>query len=193
MGGFRRGTSAVRKNRQSQKTLHMKDFQEMSRGRFSCRNFSPKEVPEELIATIVETARLCPTAANRQPYHVWVIKSQELLEKVKSTTRSNYGAPLIFAVGVDPAKAWTRRYDAKNGADIDGGIVATHIMLSATDLGLGSLWVGSFDPVALSKLLPGAEGYEMIAMICVGYPQENCSPSPMHSDRKPVGELFTEV
>lgn len=171
----------------------MKDFRELSAGRFSCRDFSPREVPQKLIMGIVETARLCPTAANRQPYHVWVIKDPDLLGKVKGTTRSNFGAPVIFAVGVDPSAAWTRRYDGKNGADIDGAIVATHIMLAAEDLGLASLWVGSFDPVALGNLLPGSDGYDMAAMICVGYPGEGCTPSPMHSLRKPVSELFSFV
>ena len=43
------------------------------------------------------------------------------------------------------------------------------------------------------EILPGAEGYELVAMINVGYPAPESEPSPMHSARKSVGELVTSV
>ena len=66
-------------------------------------------------------------------------------------------------------------------------------MLAAENEGLATLWVGSFDPTLLRDILPGAEGYELVAMINVGYPAAGCEPSAMHGERKSVGELVTMV
>ena len=108
-------------------------------------------------------------------------------------TRSNYGAPLLLVVGCRPAEAWVRRYDGKNGAEVDAAIVATYLMLATENEGLATLWVGSFDPVLLRDILPGTEGYELVAMINVGYPAAGSEPSAMHGERKPMGELVTRV
>ena len=66
-------------------------------------------------------------------------------------------------------------------------------MLAAENGGLATLWVGSFDPVLLRDILPGTEGYELVAMINVGYPAEDSAPSAMHGTRIPVGEFVTMV
>lgn len=76
-----------------------------------------------------------------------------------------------------------RRYDGKNGAEVDASIVATYLMLAAENEGLATLWVGSFDPALLSGLLPGTEGYELVAMINVGYPAPDSAPSDKHGHR----------
>ena len=123
----------------------------------------------------------------------WNIDPDLLEEAIKGVTRSNYGAPLLLVVGCRPADAWVRRYDGKNGAEMDAAIVATYLMLEAENEGLATLWVGSFDPFLLRDILPGAEGYELVAMINVGYPAAGCEPSAMHGVRKPVGELVTRV
>jgi nitroreductase len=84
-----------------------------------------------------------------------------------------------------------RRYDGKNGADVDAAIVATYLMLAAENEGLATLWVGSFDPALLRGILPGADGYDLVAMINVGYPAADSQPSPMHFERKSAEELVT--
>lgn len=96
-------------------------------------------------------------------------------------------------VGCRPADAWVRRYDGKNGAEVDAAIVATHLMLAAENEGLATLWVGSFDPALLRDILPGAEAYDLVAMINVGYPAPESRPSAMHDVRKSMGELVTKI
>ena len=108
-------------------------------------------------------------------------------------TRSNYGAPLLLVVGCRPADAWVRRYDNKNGAEVDASIVATYLMLAAENEGLATLWVGSFDPSSLCDILPGTDGYEMVAMINVGYASEESAPSAMHGSRLEMGKFVTRV
>ena len=169
------------------------DFTSLIQSRYSCRSFSSQSIAPEIIDRILEAGRIAPTAVNKQPIHIWAITAPETLEAVKGVTRSNYGAPLLLVVGCHPADAWVRRYDGKNGAEVDASIVATYLMLAAENEGLASLWVGSFDPALLKAILPDADTYEPVAIINVGYPTEDSTPSPMHGVRKALEEFVTKV
>lgn len=169
------------------------EFNDILRKRYSCRTFASQAVEQEKIDLILEAGRMAPTAVNKQPVHVWAVSRPDTLEAVKGVTRSNYGAPLLLIVGCRPSDAWVRRYDGKNGAEVDAAIVATHLMLAAENEGLATLWVGSFDPAQLKTILPGADGYELVAMINVGYPSPTSQPSPMHAIRKPLNVFVTTI
>lgn len=167
------------------------EFNNVIKNRYSCRAFAELSVEPTKVDRILEAGRIAPTAVNKQPVHIWAVSRPETLETIKGVTRSNYGAPLILVVGCRPADAWVRRYDGKNGAEVDAAIVATYLMLAAENEGLATLWVGSFDPSLLRDILPGAEGYVLVAMINVGYPVPESQPSAMHYTRKSMGELVT--
>ncbi len=169
------------------------EFNTVLQRRYSCRAFSPTPVEPEKVDRILEAGRIAPTAVNKQPVHLWAISNPGTLEAIKGVTRSNYGAPLILVVGCRPADAWVRRYDGKNGAEVDASIVATYLMLAAENEGLATLWVGSFDPALLRGILPGADGYELVAMINVGYPAPESQPSPMHEVRKAMDDFLTKM
>ena len=169
------------------------EFEGVIQKRYSCRAFAARAVEQEKVDRILEAGRIAPTAVNKQPVHVWAVTDPVTLEAIKGVTRSNYGAPLLLVVGCRPADAWVRRYDAKNGAEVDASIVATYLMLAAENEGLATLWVGSFDPAGLKGILPGTEGYELVAMINVGYPSDDSVPSAMHGTRVEMGEFVTKV
>ena len=169
------------------------EFNDVLNRRYSCRAFAAQGVEQEKVDRILEAGRIAPTAVNKQPIHIWAVSNPETLEAIKGVTRSNYGAPLLLVVGCRPADAWVRRYDGKNGAEVDSAIVATYLMLAAENEGLATLCVGSFDPVLLREIIPGTEGYELVAMINVGYPAPESKPSAMHDERKAVGEVVTRV
>ena len=169
------------------------EFNDVLHRRYSCRAFEARAIEQEKVDRILEAGRIAPTAVNKQPVHVWAITRPETLEAVKGVTRSNYGAPLLLVVGCRPADAWVRRYDGKNGAEVDATIVATYLMLAAENEGLSTLWVGSFDPALLKGILLGTDGYELVAMINVGYPTEDSTPSAMHGNRVEIGEFLTKV
>ena len=169
------------------------EFNDVLNRRYSCRAFAVHGVEQEKVDRILEAGRIAPTAVNKQPVHIWAVSRPERLEAIKGVTRSNYGATLLLVVGCRPADAWVRRYDGKNGAEVDAAIVATYLMLAAENEGLATLWVGSFDSALLRDILPGTEGYELVAMINVGYRAADCKPSPMHAARKSVGELVTNI
>lgn len=169
------------------------EFNTVIQNRYSCRAFDARAVEQEKVDKILEAGRIAPTAVNKQPVHVWAVSNPDTLEIIKGVTRSNYGAPLLLIVGSRPADAWVRHYDGKNGADVDASIVATYLMLAAENEGLATLWVGSFDPSLLKEILPGTDGYELVAMINVGYPSGESAPSAMHGIRMAVEEFVTKI
>ena len=169
----------------------MNSFLTLAANRYSCRSFTEEPIAEENIQRILEAARLAPTAVNRQPVHIWVVQDQERLRKMKDATAYTYDAPVIFVVGCRPEDAWVRKYDGKNGAEVDASIVGTHLMLEVADLGLGSTWVGSFDPAKLKEVLPEIGEWVPVALFPVGH--IHGVPSPRHEERKALEELVTRV
>ena len=159
----------------------------IAKERYSCRSFRSTPLTDFQINHILEAARLAPSAANKQPVHVWVVKSPEALEKLKGATDYTFGAPAVFMVGCRHEDASVRKYDGKNGAEVDAAIVGTHIMLEAAALGLGNVWVGSFDPAKIKADFPETEGYEVVCLFPVGVAAGE--PGPRHTERKTLEEF----
>ena len=91
----------------------------------------------------------------------------------------------------DGSAAWVRTgIDEKNHGEIDA---AMQIMLQAADLGLGTTYVGVFDPERLRQELPELAGRTPIALLPVGYPAEGAHPNKLHTQRKPLEEFYTEL
>ena len=166
-------------------------FLELAKARYSCRKFTDQAVEDEKLAKILEAAMCAPTAVNKQPFKVWVVKSAENLEKVKSTTHYSFDAKVILVLGGKRDEAWVRPSDNRNFADVDASIVGTQMMLEAHDLGLGSTWVGYFDAPKLAELLPDMADYDLIALFPLGYPA--MGPSPRHLESKSEAELVRYI
>jgi nitroreductase len=166
-------------------------FQKLAHERYSCRDFTDAPVSDEDINLILEAGRQAPTAVNNQPVHVWVVKDAAIRERLKEATQYTFDAPVIFVVAGKEADAWVRKYDGKNAADVDAAIVGTHIMLQVADLGLGTTWVGSFDPAKLGEIIPEipANGYTPVVLFPVGHIYGG--PSPRHGQRKSMEEFTT--
>ena len=167
------------------------EFNELIRERFSCRALSDKEIPHESMNRIFEAARLAPTAVNKQPIHFWVLKSSEAMKKLAETTHFVFGAPVAIVVGSKAEEAWVRSFDEKNFAEVDASIAATHMMLEAEDLGLGTTWVGHFDAPKMKKLFPEMAGFELSCVLPIGYPTDDAVPSTRHAERKGTEALVS--
>ena len=76
----------------------------------------------------------------------------------------------------------------KQSGDEDATIVATHMILAATDEGLGTCWLNRFDPMETAKVLGLPENEELVMLMDVGYAAEDAAPSPMHESRKDLSE-----
>ena len=165
------------------------DFAKLSAERYSLRKYSDRPVEAEKLALILESGRNAPTAHNNQPQRIFVLQSPEALAKADACMRSHFNPPMILMVAYDPAAAWDREEDGKNHGEIDAAIAATQMMLAAADLGLGTTYVGMFEPEKLLAAFPEMAGLCPIAMLPLGYPAEGAHPSRLHADRKPLEEL----
>ena len=165
------------------------EFLQLSEARYSLRKFSDRPVEAEKLAAILEAGRNAPTAHNLQPQRIFVLRSPEALEKADACTAAHFHPPVILVVAYDPEAAWKRETDGKNHGEIDASIAATQMMLEAADLGLGTTYVGMFEPEKLLAAFPEMAGLCPIAMLPLGYPAEGAHPTRLHADRKPLEEL----
>ena len=166
------------------------NFLNLSEERYSMRKFSAKPVEKEKLSLVLAAGRLAPTAGNYQPQRILVIESGEAREKLKKCTPCHFDAPVALLVCYDiTASAKRRDYDNHDTGVTDASIVATHMMLQITELGLGSTWVAHFDPAAVIKEFALPENYVPVALLPLGYPAEDAAPNEkMHFNRKPIEE-----
>lgn len=162
------------------------DFLELAKTRYSVRKYEETKVEEEKLLKILEAGRIAPTAANGQPQRLIVIQEKEGLENLKKAANA-YGAPLAIIVCSDHSATWKRPFDGKDTADIDASIVTDHMMLEATKLGLGTVWVCYFDPAIIRKDFNIPDNFEPINILVIGY-SSGLAESPDRHDtkRKPL-------
>ena len=165
------------------------DFNVLSAARYSLRKFSDRAVEQEKLALVLEAGRNAPTDHNFQPQRIFVLRSPEALETADACMGSHFHPPVLVAVAYDPAVSWKRETDGKDHGEIDAAIAATQMMLQAADLGLGTTYVGMFEPEKLLAAFPEMAGTMPIALLPPGYPAEGAHPARLHSDRRPVEEL----
>ena len=169
------------------------DFLELAKERYSCRKINEKSVEKEKIEKILQAGILAPTATNAQPYKIWVVESEDAKKRLAEANRYIFGAEIFFIVGAKKDAAWVRKFDNHNFAEIDASIVATHMMLEITDLGLATTWVGHFDEPKLKEVMPELKDYELIAIFPVGYPAEDALPNERHNIRRSIEEAVDFV
>lgn len=164
---------------------------EIAKKRFSVRNYTSQKVETEKLNKILEAAHVAPTAANLQPVHLIVAQSDEALAKV-SKAANIYGAPVAIIVCADHSKAWVRPFDKKQTGDIDASILTDHMMLQATELGLGSVWVCYFKPDVLSKEFELPSTLEPVNILAIGYSDEGESDqNRFDTQRIPMSDLVS--
>ena len=165
------------------------DFLNLAKKRYSCRSFLKKKVEKEKIEKILEAGRVAPTAVNFQPQRILVLDDEEKLSKLNECTKYGWGAPIVMVICYDKTISWKRQYDNKDEGIIDASIVATHMMLEIQDLGLGTTWIGSFDPEKVREIYKIPENLEIISLMPVGYPAEDAKPSSSDEKRNSMEEM----
>lgn len=165
------------------------DFIELAKRRCSVRAYEDRKVEPEKLERILEAARIAPTAKNLQPVKLLAVQSGEGLEKVGKAANI-YGAPLAIIVCADHQRAWTRPFDSKRSTDIDASILTDHMMLEATELGLGSVWICFFKPDVLREEFSLPEHLEPVNILAVGYASGTpASPDRHDKTRVPMDNL----
>ncbi len=165
------------------------NFEQLVHKRYSCRHYAPDPLKEDHLNKILEAARLAPTAANRQPFRIILIKTENNQENLlKIYSREWFVEPsLVLCICSVPEEGWRRKkYDNQSYAAVDAAIVVDHITLQAADLGVGTCWIGDFNPEAAREYLQLPPEVEPIAFTPLGYPLDH----PGEKKRKELEELI---
>ncbi len=162
------------------------DFFELIKTRYSVRSYKTDPVEKEKLQQVLDAANLAPTAANRQPFQIIVIKTKGREEELKKIYGRDWFVqpPIVICVCALPDQAWTRR-DGKNYCDVDATIAMDHLILAAANQGLGTCWIAAFDPKEAKEILGLPGKAEPIAFTPLGYPADEARAKK----RKQLSEL----
>ncbi len=163
------------------------EFNEVIRKRTAVRKYSDRKVEEEKIQSILEAGNLAPTAKNLQPQRIFVVRSEEYLKKIDEITPCRFNAPLVFVICSNKDEAFAK--EGHSSYEMDACIVITHMMLEATELGLGSIWLERFDAAKVRELFDLPENIVPVTIMPVGYTAEDYAGNPNHTKRKNLEDI----
>lgn len=161
-------------------------FKELIQARYSVRAYKPDPVEEEKLLHVLEAARLAPTAVNRQPFRLLVLRTEGREEELQRIYSRKWftQAPLIICVCTVPEEAWVRQ-DGRMYVDVDAAIAMDHLILAARSLDLGTCWIADFDAVAARDVLGLPDDVEPLVFTPLGYPADE----PRPKRRKDLADL----
>ena len=166
------------------------DFLELAKKRYSVRKYDDRPVEKEKIDLLIEAAMAAPTAKNIQPQRIYVLQSEEAVAKVAALSPCTFGAKalLVFTYSLDEEWHNPLEEGIRSGIE-DVSIVATHVMMEAEDLGLGTCWCNFFPNSELEKALGIPENEKSVLFMTLGYPAEDSRPGPLHEPCRPAEEV----
>ena len=171
--------------------MNKDDFENVIKRRYSVRSFSDKKLEEDKINKILEAGRIAPTAKNLQPQLIYVITSSKGLDKIDKVSRCRYNAPLVMLVCSNKNIAYN--LEDYSTYEMDATIVAVHMMLEATYLDVGSVWVEMFDNKKIKEEFNLDKNIEPICLLCMGYATSDSKPSNMHFTKKDLKDIVRYV
>lgn len=167
--------------------------------RVSCRAYRPDAIPQGDLERVVEAARLAPSACNKQPWRFVIVRDAGLRGRIVREAflpgiRMDWAldAPAHVVIGMERALVTHRIAAAISGVDypwVDIGIAGEHLVLAATEMGIGSCWIGWVRPRPLAKLVGWPRAIKAVAVITLGYPREPECAVPPALRRKEIGEI----
>lgn len=164
------------------------EFAEVVKNRYSCKKYDEKQISAEQLDAVLQAGRLAPTAKNLQGQRIYVVQSSEGLAKIDELTPCRYGAPTVLVVAFDKNSVFVYPGEEANSGVEDASIVATHMMLAATNTGVDSCWLNFFDPAAVAKAFDLPENEQVLMLLDLGFAAEGFVPLPNHTSRKPLEE-----
>jgi len=164
-------------------------FSQLIRTRYSVRAFKSSPVEDDKVQAILDAARLAPTAANRQPFRIYVLNTKTHKDQLLNMYSRDWfvQAPLVIGMVAVPEESWVRRSNNENYAVVDATIAFDHLVLQAADLGLGTCWIAAFNPEAARRLLKLPNQWKPVAFTPLGYPAD----APATKKRRDMDELVT--
>lgn len=167
------------------------NFNKLAEERYSVRDYKAQDINPADLQYILESARIAPSACNRQPWHFYVCESAEALAKVRQCYPRDWfnTAPMVIICCIDHDSEWVRPGDGHTHGIVDISIAAEHICLAATERGLGTCWVCNFDVQLCHDLFELPANEEAAVLIPLGYP----NGTPAEKKRKELQEIVTRL
>ncbi len=149
------------------------EFSELIKTRYSVRAYKTDPIADEVLGKVLDAARLAPTAANRQAFQIIVVHTEGAADKLLEIYGQKWFVqpPIVICACGVPGDNWVRS-DARNYVDVDVAIVMDHLILAAANEGLGTCWIGAFDPSAARRVLGLPSDVEPLAFTPLGYPAD---------------------
>lgn len=163
------------------------DVMEAIRKRRSVRNYQEREIEQEKLNLILEAARLAPSAKNFQEWRFVVVRDKQTRQKL--IPAANYQTFVDQAPVVIVCCAETNNYVMRCGQEaypIDVAIAIEHMVLKATEEGLGTCWVGSFYEDKVREILGIPQHIRVVELLTLGYPAPE---SEIKKNRLPLDEI----
>lgn len=161
-------------------------FEAISKRR-SIRRYKDTPVEEDKLGKILEAARIAPSAANRQEWKFLVVQDKETREKLIDAANGQKfvgEAPVtIVAISTESERIMPCGQPAYT---VDLSIAVSFMILEATELGLGTCWLGAYKEDEVKKILDIPEEVRVPTMFTLGYADENPGPRP----RKDLNEIL---
>ena len=168
------------------------EFSDVIKSRYSCKKYdSARQVTPEQLTAILEAGRVAPTAKNLQEQHIYVLQGDADLALIDELTPCRYGAPTVLVVAFDTKNVYTYPGDERDSGIEDAAIVATRIILAATNEGVDSCWLNRFDPAEAKAKLGLPDNEEILMLLDLGFAAEGTGPLANHASRKPLEETVT--
>jgi nitroreductase len=135
--------------------------------RTSTRDYEPTPIPNETLQKLLEAARLSHSAKNVQPWHFIVVTDAEKRKALSKGMFAKFlkSTPTVIVLCGDQ-KASPDWYV------VDVALAGENMVIAATNEGLGTCWVGSFDENDVKAQLGIPENFRVVALLAVGYAKE---------------------
>jgi nitroreductase len=165
------------------------ELAELIRARRSVRAFESRHVETNKLECILDAANLSPSAGNLQAYEIYQVTSPHPRAALARAADQSFiaQAPIMLVFFANPGRS-ARKYGAR-GRELyalqDATIAATYAMLATVDQGLGTVWIGAFDPAKVTAAVGTPPDWVPVAILPIGYAAE----SPGASPRRPLEEL----
>lgn len=186
------------------------ELQEAILKRRSVRRFTEHYVSDEDLKKLLEAARWAPSWANTQVWEFVVVRDREIIrELTECYTETNPARQCSFACSALIAVCMKTKISGFKGGEprtkfgewglFDLGLAVQNLCLTAHELGLGTVVVGSMDHDRMNAILKLPEGMEVAVTLPVGYPVPEPVKVPGRKELKDIahidryGERFTKI